>query len=120
MSMMAEDMSQIEINVESIQTGHKIVETFANLKPLSSLSFTLNTDGLAAVSEVVRLVHWGIGKNKSKLKDAALDMLLPLAESEPGIPNNVNLTEFDIKAMEEVLTLIDRALSKHKDGVVPR
>jgi len=120
MSMMAEEKSQIEISAESIQTGQDIVETFVNLKPLSSLSFTLNPEGLEAISDVVRLVNWGIGKNKPKLKDAALDVLSPLAESEPGIPNNVNLTEFEIKAMEEVLALIDRAASKHKDGVVPR
>jgi hypothetical protein len=80
----------------------------------------LSTDGLAAISEVIRLIHWGIGKNKPKLKNTALDVLLPLTESEPGVPNNVNLTEFDIKAMGEVLELIDRTLSKHKDGVVTR
>jgi hypothetical protein len=90
------------------------------LKPLSSLSFTLSTDGLEAVNEVQRLIDWGIGKNKSKIKDAALSVISPLAESDPGLPNNVNLTEFDIKSMEEVLALIERSLSKHKDGVLTR
>ena len=90
------------------------------MKPVSSFSFTLNTDGLSSVSEVLRLVNWGIGKNKPKLKGAALDVLSPLVESEPGVPNNVNLTEYEIKSMEEVLALIDRALSRHKDGVVTR
>jgi len=117
---MAEDKNQIEINIESIQIAQEIIETFTRLKPLSSFSFTLNPDGLAAVNEVLRLIHWGIGKNKPKLKDAALDVLAPLVESEPGMPNNVNLTEFEIKSMEEVLALIERALSKHKDGVVIR
>jgi hypothetical protein len=118
--MMVEDKNQIEINIESIQTAQKIIEAFASLKPVSSFSFTLNTDGLSSVIEVIRLVNWGIGKNKPKLKDAALDVLSPLAESEPRMPNNVNLTEYEIKSMEEVLVLIDRALSRHKDGVVTR
>jgi molecular chaperone DnaK (HSP70) len=117
---MADDQNKIEINVESIQTAQEIIEAFTGLKPLSSFSFTLSMDGQDAVNEVLRLVEWGIGKNKSKLKDAALGVISPLAESVPGLPNNVNLTEFEIKSMEEVLSLIERTLSKHKDGVVTR
>jgi hypothetical protein len=120
MSIMVADKNQIEINVESIQTAQEIVEAFAGLKPISSFSFTLNTNGLDAVREVSRLIEWGLGQNKSKLKEAALSVLSPLAESESGVPNNLNLTEFEIKSMEEVLALIEKALSKHKDGIVTR
>jgi hypothetical protein len=117
---MAADKDRLEINIEDIQTAQEIVGKIASLKPLTSLSFTLSAEGLSAVKETLRLIEWGIGKNKPKLKQAALDVLSPVAGSDPGVPNNINLTEFDIKAIEEVLAVIERALSKYKDGMVTR
>jgi hypothetical protein len=117
---MAADTDRLEIDIEDIQTAQEIVGNMSNLKPLTSLSFTLSVEGLNAVKETLRLIEWGIGKNKPKLKQAALDVMSPLAGSDPGVPNNINLTEFEIKAIEEVLAVIERALSKYKDGMVTR
>lgn len=117
---MAADTDQLEIHIEDIQTAQEIVGEIGNLKPLTSLSFTLSAEGLSAIKETLRLIEWGIGKNKSKLKAAALEVISPLADSDPGVPNNINLTEFEIKAMEEVLAVIGRAISKYKDGMVTR
>jgi len=118
--VMSTDNNRIEINVVDLGTAMEIIETLAGLKPLTSFSFSLNEEGVSAVNEVLRLVEWGIGKNKPKLKEAALEVLLPLVEPEPGTPLNVNLTEYEVKSMEEVLALIVRALDKHKDGVLTR
>ena len=117
---MAAVKESIELNIDSIEVAQQIVGTLVGIKPLNSLSFTLSEEGVDAVNETVKLVEWGIGKNKTKIKKAALDTLKPLAESEPAKPINVNLTEFEIKTMEEVLELIERALEKHKDGVLTR
>jgi hypothetical protein len=117
---MATDTDRLEIDIEDIQTAQEIVGNIANLKPLTSLSFTLSAEGSSAVKEILRLIEWGIGKNKPKLKQAALDVFSPLLDSDPGVPNNINLTEFEIKATEEVLAVIERALSKYKDGMVTR
>ena len=117
---MSTDNNRIEINVVDLGTAMEIIETLAGLKPLTSFSFSLNEEGVSAVNEVLRLVEWGIGKNKPKLKEAALDVLLPLVEPEPGTPLNVNLTEYEVKSLVEVLALIVRALDKHKDGVLSR
>jgi hypothetical protein len=117
---MAVDADRIEIKIEDLQTAQEIIGTFVNLKPLTSFSFTLNGQGLTAVKETLRLIEWGIGKNKPKLREAALDVLSPLVDDDQGVPINLNLTEYEIKAMEEVSVLIERAISKHKDGVVTR
>lgn len=115
---MAADSEQIEIMVEDIQTAQEIVENIAKIKPLTSFSFTLSSEGQKAVNITLQLIEWGIGKNKAKLKQAALDVVSPLSGTEPGEPNNINLTEFEIKAMEAILGVIERALSKQKDGVL--
>jgi hypothetical protein len=117
---MSTDNNRIEINVVDLGTAVEIIENLAGLKPLTSFSFSLNEEGVSAVNEVLRLVEWGIGKNKPKLKEAALEVLLPLVEPESGTPLNVNLNEYEVKSMEEVLALIERALDKHKDGVLTR
>ena len=117
---MAADSDRIEINNKDLQTAQDIVGAITNIKPLTSLSFTLNAEGVTAINETLRLVEWGIGKNKPKLKETALDVLSPLGEADQGMPLNVNLTEYEIKALEEVLALIERSISKHKDGAVTR
>lgn len=117
---MAADVDRIEIKKEDLQTAQEIIGAFTNLKPLTSFSFTLNDEGLTALKETLRLIEWGIGKNKLKLKEAALEVLSPLSDDDQGAPININLTEYEIKAMEEVSVLIERAISKHKDGMVTR
>ena len=115
---MTADTDEKEVMVEDIQTAQEIFGAIVKIKPLTSLSFTLSNEGLTAVNETLRLIEWGIGKNKPKIKEAALSVLSPLVDSEPGMPNNVNLTEFELKALGEVLSVLERALSKNKDGVV--
>ena len=117
---MAADTDRIEIKIEDLQTAQKIVNTVIAIKPLTSFSFTLKGEGLTALKETLRLIEWGIGKNKLKLKEAAIDVLSPLVDVDQGLPVNVNLTEYEIKAMEEVSALIERSISKYKDGVVTR
>ncbi|MGD8458588.1 MAG: hypothetical protein PVF83_19600 [Anaerolineales bacterium] len=117
---MAANTDRIEIKIEDLQTAKEIVEKIAGTKPLTSLSFTLNGDGLSSLKETLRLIDWGIGNNKPKLKEAALDVLSPLIDVDQGVPINVNLTEYEIKAMEEVLALLERSISKNKEGVVIR
>jgi hypothetical protein len=110
---MTADTDRIEIKIEDLQTAQEIVGRIAKIKPLTSFSFTLKGEGLTAIKETLRLVEWGIGKNKPKLKEAALDVLSPLIDADQGLPINVNLTEFE-------MLLIERSISKHKDGSVTR
>jgi hypothetical protein len=42
-----------------------------------------------------------------------------LEEFSPGDPVNVNFTEYEIKAMGEVVSVIEKALEQHEDGVLP-
>ncbi len=117
---MAADKESIELEIEKIEIAQQIVSNLAGIRPEKSLSFTLSEDGVGAVNETVKLAEWGIGKNKTKIRKAALGILKPLAGSEPVKPINVNFTEIEIKSMVEVLELIERALEKHKDGVLTR
>ena len=117
---MVTDTDRIEINIEDLQTAQEIFGTIVKIKPLTSFSFTLNGEGLTAIKETLRLVEWGIGKNKPKLKEAAIDILSPVVDVDQGLPININLNEYEIKAIEEVLALIDRSISKYKEGVVTR
>lgn len=114
------ETDQLEITLKDLQTAGEIIETIANIKPLTSLSFTLNSDGITALKETLKLIEWGIGNNKPKLKEAALAVLSPLVDIDKGLPMNVNLSEYEIKAMTEVLALIERSITNYKDGVVTR
>jgi hypothetical protein len=111
---------QLEINEESLGIGLEIVQCLSEIKPLSSLSFKLNDEGVEAVNEVLALAEWGIGKNAYKLKEAALDVFNGMLEHPDGAPINVNLTEYEIKAMKTVMDLIERSLDKHADGVLTK
>jgi hypothetical protein len=114
-------MSQeITITPEIVEVAQEIFSEFVKLKPERSLSFSLTAEGVEAISEAKKLADWGIGGNKPKLKETALENLESLEDSEPGEPLNVNFTEYEIKAMEEVLSVIERALEKHKDGVLSK
>jgi len=108
---------ELEINEESLNVGLEIVQCLSELKPLSSLSFTLSNEGVDAVNQVFALAEWGIGKNAYKLKESALKVFNDILEHPDGAPINVNLTEYEIKAMNMVMDLIDRSLDKHTNGV---
>jgi hypothetical protein len=111
---------QLEINKETLSIGLEIVQCLSDLKPLSSLSFTLSNEGVDAVNEVLALVEWGIGKNAYKLKEAATEVFTDILEHPDGTPVNVNLTEYEIKAMEKVTDLIEKSLDKHTNGVLKK
>lgn len=111
---------QLEINEESLGIGLEIVQQLSELKSLSSFSFTLSDEGVDAVNEVLELTEWGIGENAYKLKEAAIGVFSDILEHPDGAPVNVNLTEYEIKAMEKVTDLIERSLDKHNDGVLTK
>ena len=106
---------ELEINEESLCIGLEIVQCLSEIKPLQSLSFTLSNEGVIAVNEVSTLTEEGIGKNAYKLKEAALDVFNAILEHPDGVPINVNLTEYEIKAMKTVMDVIERSLDKHTD-----
>ena len=107
---------QLDINKESLSIGLEIVQCFTELKPRTSLSFTLSEEGVNAVNEVLALAESGIGDNAHKLKGAALEVFNGILEHPNGAPINVNLTKYDIKAMEKVKQIIERTLDKRTNG----
>ena len=111
-------VKQLEINEESLNIGLEIVQCLTELKPRTSLSFTLSEEGIEAVNEVLALTEWGIGKNAHKLKKSALAVFNGILDHPNCAPVNVNLTRFDIKAMKKVKRLIKKSLNNHKNGVL--
>lgn len=117
---MANKPASINISVESIKKGGEIAGVLAELKPNTSLSFTLSEEGYAAIKETIRLVEWGMGKNMQKLKEAALGVLSPFLDDPAGNPLNVNLTEQEVKSLQEVHKLVERSVKRERDGVLSR
>jgi len=109
---------EIYIKPEIVRIAHVIFSEFCNMKPESSLSFSLTEEGVLAMTEAKKLAEWGIGGNKPKLKETALEHLEVFQKSRAGEPVNVNFTEYEIKAMGEVLAVIEKALESHEDGVL--
>ena len=64
------------------------------------------------------MAEWGIGGNKPKLKQTALEILSEIGKAEPGEPVNVNFTEYEVKSMGEVLSVVEKALDEHEEGVI--
>lgn len=111
---------ELEINEKALGIGLEIVQSLSALKPLSSISFSLSNEGIEAVDEVLALSEWGIGKNAYKLKEAAIEVFNDILEHPDGAPINVNLTEYEIKAMKTVMELIEKSLDKHTNGVLTK
>jgi hypothetical protein len=111
---------ELEINEEFLNIGLEIVQCLSELKPLSSLSFTLSHEGVDAVKEVLTLAEWGIGKNAYKLKESSLEVFNGILDHPDTAPVNVNLTEYEIKAMNKVKDLIERSLDKHTNSVLTK
>ena len=109
----------MKLNVEYLTLGLKIVQSITQIKPLSSLSFSLSEEGVDAANEVMALTEWGLGKNAFKLKQSALGVFNYILKHPKGAPININLTESEIKAMKKVMNLIERSLNKRTTGVSP-
>jgi hypothetical protein len=113
-------VKQLEINEEALNIGMEIVQCLSELKPHTSLSFTLSEEGVGAVNEMLALTEWGIGKNAHKLKKSALAVFNGILEHPNDTPVNVNLTRFEIEAMKKVRQIIKKSLNNHKNGVLTK
>ena len=102
---------------EDLELARTIFEGFVNFRPEHSVSFILTPEGADVMGDVMKLIEWGIGKNKSKLKDTAIMLLEPILEIEAGEAVNFNLVEYEIKSLREVLSVIEKAIANlSEDG----
>jgi hypothetical protein len=108
----------LTLKVPIAELGIEIFTVFSELPPEKSLSFVLTEEGVEAIQLAPTLVDWGIGGNKPKLKQTALECLSLMQDAEAGVPVNVNFTEYEIKAMGEVLGVFEKALEKQEDGLL--
>ena len=106
------------INPELLPKAAEIISILAQQRPEKSLSFVLSAEGADAVSDMIKIVAWGIGGNKPKIKATAFEVLGSINEVPSGAPVNVNLTEHEIKAMQEVLAAVEKAHERHQEGVL--
>ncbi len=120
MNIMSADDNQLAVDVDLLEQGKEVVAVLAGLKPESSMSFSLDDAGLAALTEVFKVAGWGMGNNMRKLREAAVDILTPFVSEVAGIPLNANLTEYELKAMNEVITVVERAVKNQRDGIWKR
>lgn len=112
---MSED---VKINPEILHDAREIFMVLAQQRPEHSLSFVLSAEGSEAINDTFKIVEWGIGGNKSKIKATALELLDMISEVPSGTPVNVNLTEYELKAMWEVVAAIDKAEENHINGLL--
>ena len=108
----------LTIDERKVELAQNIVEALTKVKAESSFSFTLTEDGLKAMEETLKLIEWGIGGNKSKIKETATDIFSSFTLEKPGTPLNLHLDDYDLKAVEEVSAVLERALERHEDGVL--
>jgi hypothetical protein len=108
----------LTIRPELLEISKKIFETLSKLRAEKSFSFSLTPEGADALKDAVKIVEWGIGGNKPKLKATAQEIMAEMVLIEHGKPINVNLTEYEVKAMEEVFLAIEKAAESHKEGVL--
>lgn len=111
-------IDELRINPELLVKAKEIFSTIGQYRPEHSLSFVLSPEGADAVSDTLKIVEWGIGGNKSKLKATALEVLGEINGVPSGAPVNINLTEYELKSMDEVVTAIEKAIENHRDGVL--
>jgi hypothetical protein len=108
----------LSINVAILEKGLEIFDVLSGLTPEKSLSFVLTDEGAEAVQLAIPLTEWGIGGNKPKLKETALECLAQINEAEAGDPVNVNFTEYEVKSMGEILAVFQKALEEQEDGIL--
>lgn len=111
--------NKIKIEPELLGVAIDIFQTISEQRAEHSFSFTLTEDGYRAIPETIRVVGWGIGDNKPKLKATALEYLVEIEAVEQGMPVNINLTEYELKSMGEVVVALQKAHDSHKDGELP-
>jgi hypothetical protein len=110
----------LTINVPIVEKAKEIISVLSEMRHDKSMSFALTEEGFEAIREAEKLAEWGIGGNKPKLKEAAFVCLEMIGSGEPGIPVNVNFTEYELKAIGEVLAVIERALERQEEGVLKK
>jgi hypothetical protein len=104
------------INPDLLSVAKEVFSTLSEQRAEHSFSFLLTEDGFNSISDTIKVVEWGIGGNKSKLKATALEILEEFATVDQGVPINVNLTEYELKSMEEVALALEKAEESHQDG----
>lgn len=108
----------ITLNLPVVEKGKEIFSVLSEIRPEKSFSFVLTEDGVEAIQLAITLAEWGIGGNKPKLKETALEYLDEMSQCEAGDPVNVNFTEYEIKSMGEVLAVFEKALEEQEEGVL--
>ena len=106
----------VKIDPELLSVSKEVFSTLSEQRAEHSFSFLLTADGFNSIPDTIKVVEWGIGGNKSKLKATALEILNEIAAVDQGMPINVNLTEYELKSMEEVALALEKAIEAHKDG----
>lgn len=109
--------TNLQVDETLIKTSTRIFNQLADFQPYSSISFLMTDQILRAVQEGRRLTKWGIAKNKTKLKEAALEIIDQILNVAPGDPVNLNLDEYQLKSMAEVASIHAGALENKKDGL---
>jgi hypothetical protein len=107
-----------KINPELLEISKTIFSALSEQRPEQSFSFTLTQEGVEAIADVGKVVEWGIGGNKSKLKETAQEAIAEFERHSIGEPVNVNFTEYELKAMAEVVAAVEKAIDSHEDGVL--
>lgn len=108
----------LTVDERQMELAKSIVEELSKVRAETSFSFTLTEDGVGAVEETLKLIEWGIGGNKPKIKETALGIFTSFIVEKPGTPLNLHMDEYDLKAVGEVLAVIEKALEQHEDGVL--
>ena len=109
---------EIRIDPDLLKTAREIFSTISEQRPEHSFSFVLTEEGYKALNDAVKVVEWGIGGNKPKLKETALEHLSAFQSVSQGNPVNINMSEYELKSMGEVVEAIDKALESHADGLL--
>ena len=107
----------LQVDETLIKTGLDIFNQLANFQPHSSISFLMTDQILSAIQEGKHLTDWGMAKNKTKLKETALEIMDQIIMVAPGDPVNLNLDDYQLKSMAEVGSLHAAALENKKDGL---
>jgi hypothetical protein len=108
----------IELNLDDLKLGSKLLKEITTFRPYSSISFQSSEEILSAAQEVKRLAKWGMAKNKHKMKASVIHTLDSILGSEPDEPVNLNLSKYELKSVRVLFKLVKRTLNQKKDGAV--
>lgn len=107
---------KVKIDPDLLIVAKEVFSTLSEQRAEHSFSFLLTEDGFNSIPDTIKVVEWGIGGNKSKLKATALEILDEIVAVDQGVPINVNLTEYELKSMEEVALALEKAMEEHNEG----